>query len=370
MKKNLFLLGLAVAAMTSCTNDEVVEMKQPTQKTIGFETFVNKTTRGIGAVDGTNLTNFWVLADYGTDVNSLTPLYGSPEKVYLENSVWKNATTKYWTNNVYNFAAYADDNTSNSAPSYVTLNQGTLQISNYTLDYALTDVANNNAIVYPSVCNQKDIVADVVTIQGQMNYSDKVGFTLEHLLSKVNFTVFNNGDYPMSITALKISGIQNKGNISIADATDLSDGPTWTLPATGEQEIITIYPIKSYGYNEDDHIANDNNVVSADFLVLPQDLTNVTVEILAKFHDPNNLDDVIDQKDFTGTNKLSLSVEGHEQWIPGYFYNYTISLPAAGKKIEFDLDGVTDWKPANPDSNDETTNVPIELNPNSNGSTN
>ena len=31
MKNNVFLLGLAVAAMTSCTNDEVVEMKQPTQ---------------------------------------------------------------------------------------------------------------------------------------------------------------------------------------------------------------------------------------------------------------------------------------------------------------------------------------------------
>ena len=231
MKKILFLLGLAVAAMTSCTNDEVVDVMQPTQKTIGFETFVNKTTRAFGTVDGTSLTNFWVLANYGTNANSLTSLYDSSEKVYLDGSVWKNNTVKYWTNNVYNFAAYADDNTSDSAPRYVKLNQGALQISDYTLAYALTDAANNDAIVYPSVCNQKDIVADVVTIQGAMNYNSKVNFTLEHLLSKVRFTVVNNSSYPMSISALKISGINNKGSISIVQSTELSAGPTWTLPA-------------------------------------------------------------------------------------------------------------------------------------------
>ncbi|MBQ8241046.1 MAG: fimbrillin family protein [Bacteroides sp.] len=367
MKKNLFLLGLAVAAMTSCTNDEVVEMKQPTQKTIGFETFVNKTTRAIGAVDGTNLKNFWVLANYGTAASSFASLYDDPEEVYLEGSVWKNNTVKYWTNNVYNFAAYADDNTSNSAPSYVTLNQGTLQISNYTLDYALTDAANNNAIVYPSVCNQKDIVADVVTIEGEMNYSDKVNFTLEHLLSKVRFTVVNNSNYPMSISALKISGINNKGSISIVESTALSNGPTWTLPAEAERKIITIYPIAASTEN----IAANSTVVSADFLVLPQDLANVIVEIEAQFYDPNSLNDIIDRKDFTSAsgNALRLGVGDYTSWKPGNFYNYTISLPAAGKQIEFDLTDVTGWNPAAGETtnNDGTkTPNPIELNSSAN----
>ena len=50
MKKMLLMLGVAAAAMTSCTNDEVVEMN-PTA-TIQFETFVNKGTRA--TIDVTN----------------------------------------------------------------------------------------------------------------------------------------------------------------------------------------------------------------------------------------------------------------------------------------------------------------------------
>ena len=66
MKKNLFLLGLAVAALTSCTNDEVVEMQQPTQKAIGFETFVNKGTRAITTTDAPAIKK----DENGTDVIS------------------------------------------------------------------------------------------------------------------------------------------------------------------------------------------------------------------------------------------------------------------------------------------------------------
>ena len=373
MKRNLFLLGLAVAAMTSCTNDEVLEQAQPTQKAIGFESFVNKTTRAngvIGSVDKENLKNFWVFANYGTVANSYTDLYDEPEKIYWDetNEVWKSTTTKYWTNNTYNFVAYADENTSTSAPGYVDITTGgALQISNYVLDYTLRDAANNNVLLTPTVSNQKDIIADVVTIQGEMNVAKTVGFTFNHLLSKVKFTVINNSNYPMSISALKINGINIKGSITMNATTDLSVGPTWTLPAESSREIIDIYPIAASSTN----IASAGQVASFEFLVLPQELTGVTAEISADFYDPNSLSDVIDQKIFTTTGEgaLSLNLNEYPNWKPGYFYNYIISLPAAGKEIKFDVTDVEDWTPAagTTTSGSETIITPIELNPNSSG---
>ena len=367
MKKNLFLLGLAVAAMTSCTNDEVVEVNQSTQKVIGFETFVNKTTRGIiGAVDGTNLKNFWVLAQYGEDADNLTPLYDTPEKVTWDDDEdeWGSASTKYWSNNAYYFIAYADENTSDEAPDYVEITDGgALQITDYILDYDLKDDANDVDPLIPTQSSQKDIVADVLMTQGVMNREASVDFTLEHLLSKIKFTVINNGSFPMSITDLKVTPIHRKGSITINHATNLKSAPTWTLPEEDDdQQVIDIYPIEAK--NE---IAVGDQVNSADFLVLPQNLTGVKVEIKAQFYSP--MGDVIDVKDFTDEKALTLSVAQYANWLPGNFYNYTISLPAAGKQIKFNLTGVTGWNPAAGETtnNDGTkTPNPIELNPNPN----
>ena len=43
MKKNVWLLGVAAAALTSCTQSEVLDV--PESKLIGFETHVEKQTR-------------------------------------------------------------------------------------------------------------------------------------------------------------------------------------------------------------------------------------------------------------------------------------------------------------------------------------
>ena len=67
MKKIFLMLGLAVAAMSSCTNDEVIDLNQSNQKAIGFESFVNKGTRAIADVDKSSLKEFYVLGYYGSN---------------------------------------------------------------------------------------------------------------------------------------------------------------------------------------------------------------------------------------------------------------------------------------------------------------
>ena len=64
MKKFLFLGIAATAMFASCTNDVMVEMNP--QNAIGFETFVNKSTR-VTDVTTTNLKAFGVYGWRGTE---------------------------------------------------------------------------------------------------------------------------------------------------------------------------------------------------------------------------------------------------------------------------------------------------------------
>ena len=74
MKKTLWMLGVAVAALTSCTQSEVVEI--PESRVIGFDSFVGKNSRAayliqqpgqMAPTTKDNLYQFWVLGYEGSD---------------------------------------------------------------------------------------------------------------------------------------------------------------------------------------------------------------------------------------------------------------------------------------------------------------
>ena len=93
MKKTLWMLGVAVAALTSCTQSEVLDV--PESKMIGFEPFVGKSTRaaqmiqqaqrsGENAPD--NLYQFWVFGIEGGDV-TLFNATDDEAKVYFKSDL-------------------------------------------------------------------------------------------------------------------------------------------------------------------------------------------------------------------------------------------------------------------------------------------
>lgn len=199
MKKQFLVLGLAVAAMTSCTNDEVLDVQQPVQKAIGFEGFVNKTTR---AVETTNndITKFYAYGYYEqpdktvsgstttTVFNNLTVTKDEDDKwLYDLDSQTDGNQLAYWTNNKYWFAGIAKGNTDvnltgvsfaevSTTVDDETTKEGKLTISDYTV-------------------GEDDIVAGVVDIDNSGNNpvaNDAVNMTFSHLLTKVKFTVHNN----------------------------------------------------------------------------------------------------------------------------------------------------------------------------------
>ena len=72
MKRSLILLGAVTATLASCSKSEVVDVND--SQAIGFETFVNKSTRAVTNDEGTvtnKLLDFYVYG--GSNESHLTP---------------------------------------------------------------------------------------------------------------------------------------------------------------------------------------------------------------------------------------------------------------------------------------------------------
>ena len=96
MKKSFFVLGVAVAALASCTNEEVVDM--PQSRAIQFGTFVNHSTRSsVTETTEQNLQKFFVFGNYD---DSWTSVYTNVQvdggTVGAEGTVWNPTQTAYW----------------------------------------------------------------------------------------------------------------------------------------------------------------------------------------------------------------------------------------------------------------------------------
>ena len=93
------MLGVAVAALASCTNEEVVDM--PQSRAIQFGTFVNHSTRSVVTeTTKDNLNKFFVFGNYGE--GTWTPVYTNVEVNGGEvgyQSVWKPSLDAYWESN-------------------------------------------------------------------------------------------------------------------------------------------------------------------------------------------------------------------------------------------------------------------------------
>ena len=346
MKKSFLMLGLAVAAMSSCTNDEVIDLNQSNQKAIGFESFVNKGTRTISETTAPSvnagLKKFYVDAYYLDKTTSTPmPVFTALEvKDTLDGSgtIWwgyNPAQVKYWTANDYYFAAYAQGDDAD-APSGVKVQNKTLTITDWQLDYTL-------AAGTKTTSNEVDLVADFKKETGSLSRTDKVDFTLKHLLSKVKFTIKNTDTKGLD---LKISDLVINGVKYIGDFTaDLSSADTWTLSSScwnlNNSTLSNFIPIPKSTVN-----LAVNAVAESDVLyVMPQSLADITFSITAEFYDGG---DLVYVKKFASTAdegilKGSVSTSGHTSWEPGNYYNYIISLPSSAAPIEFGGVSVPTW---------------------------
>ncbi|MBM6864548.1 fimbrillin family protein [Bacteroides caecigallinarum] len=344
MKKNLILMGAAIAALSSCTQSEVLDV--PESKAIRFSSFVDKPTRTVTEV--TNLTNFYVFGNFGTDDS-----YGNT--AYNNES---NAQTYYWaaTGNKYRFGAYANgENGKLTSTTQVSFSptagtDGTLTFTNYA----------------PQENEGKDLVAAIpttYTVKGNENGETKVDLTFKHLLSQVKFT-FKTTDadtYTLKIHDIKID------NNAISKANCTFDGTNIAWATEGVEK-------NGYTYDEIADIAvataldgeNAPYQGSSVEMVIPQSGTN---NIKVTFSATVSGGGFAESK--TGNFEANLdyavgSVTGTtaNTWTPGYRYNYIATINAdqidetlETKKINFTAT-VEKWNDANETDKGELNKQP------------
>lgn len=316
MKKSFLMLGLAVAAMTSCTNDEVVEVNQ--SNLIKFESFVNKGTRAVTETTDANFAKFYVFGYYGTtNVFDNVAVTKSNSSTTDGKYIWETSTTdqKEWTANTYQFGAYATKNTSDELENGVSFANGQLTFT----DYEAKDA--------------DDLVAAVAEVNNASLTNPYVDLTFKHLLSKVKFTFKNVGvqdkDYTMEVSNIVVNGILPQGTCTYS-----TNGASWQAGGTASTDGLSYVGTTT-------NISKDSSYESEEHHIIPQTLASITATFTVKFYDGDNA--LVDEITYSG---ISLDGDGQtsviSKWESGYIYNYTANLPADPAVIKFTA-SVEEW---------------------------
>ena len=303
MKKSLFVLGVAVAALTGCSQSEVTDIAESSANS---KAFVGNPTKSATVVDNNNIQSFYVYA-YENDNALLTN-----ENVYLQNGLWAYDNIKVWNNgSTYAFAAYSNGGTAKGVGSLENVsydkNAGELKISSYT--------ANGD----------DDLLASIST--ETLTNNVPVAFTFKHVLSMVKFTVKSGlgNDKELMINSLTVEAnkVQNNGDLTYSTA-----ATNWELAQSGQ----TYASLSAAGLN-----ATTETPAEAEFTVLPQTVSGgFTVTINATITPEGG--EAID-KTFTAT-----IIEDNAKWDEGNRYNYIATIKATDMDIiEFDAPQVDDW---------------------------
>ena len=330
MKRSLFMLGVAVAALSGCSQSEILEVAEG--RAIGFSSFVNNNTRaGITEIAGTNDLKEYYVYGYHTDN---IPVFENV-KVTADGTEY----TAYWEQGkTYNFAAYSDGNSKIDSDISFSSTEDKLTISNYTPD------------------NSKDLVA---AIAEELTCSDpstqgKVALTFKHLLTQVKFT-FTNTDsrsYTMKISDIQIANAIKKAKVEFT-GTGSTAVPVWSGSPTGSG-------VSAYEFDDLNDIAEDGTH-ETECLVIPQSNENLQVTFTATFWDnASSEEDPIRTGKFVASLKYDNleSVVGTEanKWTAGFRYNYTATVNASQIEdtqnptelypIEFEVKAVEGWNDA------------------------
>lgn len=325
MKTNLFLLGMAVAAFSSCTNEEVTDVAQ--NRAIKFNQFVENNTREVTELDNNNqLNSFYVFGRFGNAADNYdTQIFNNESQ----------SAQYYWqAGKFYSFGAYAngDEGQLTSGVSFKA-SEGQLTFTNYTPD------------------DTKDLVAAVTKMQCNSDASQQeaVDLTFKHMLSQVKFT-FNTTDgeeYQIEISKLKINAVKTStGNIALSESNKVTIN--WEN-TSATKEDYDMYPVIS-------DVANENKTASSESkLVIPQDRTDLLKVTFTASITGAGLNEKADFEATLAVDENFAGISEANTWMPGYRYNYTATIngdnikPDLGQqKIKFTV-SVDPWKDATSD---------------------
>lgn len=318
MKKSLFMLGVAVAALASCTQSEVLDIAE--SNVIKFDNaFVGKPTRAVTApeLNNTKINDIYVFADKGN-----ASVFGNNNwHVYrVAGQEWGyDGKLVPWENGNYTFIAYAGKELSTEAMAtdnkveYNSSVVNSLKFTNITIDNT-----NQYDLLYSKAIERN--------ITGSSDDKSEIQFIFNHLLSMVQFTL-NSGfgkDVTLTISDFKFYGVKTKETFT---GDNNGDG-AWT--STSTRNAVSSNPFTAATNPADvaqyDPI-NPKSVVNSWF-VIPQD--------------NSDNDDPVEMVQFKvvaydGTNteeKVITAKLPKITWVKGYRYNYILNIDPTAMGIE------------------------------------
>ncbi len=260
--KTKFLFWAVVAAMTvtGCSQNEVLETRPDTNRTIGFGVYTGTQTKGLVTDNSTNdgttanglkvaSKGFGILA-YQTTGNYST---GESKGTFMDNvhttwnatggsgsGGWEYSPLKFWPGNStdkLSFFAYA--------PYASTPGANGITLTNATN-------STDPSLTFESQTNQKDMVDLVVSTakkdQQQTTASGKVTFDFKHVLTRVTMKAKTDKSISSNAeTKVYITGISLKHTTKLAgEATINMNNATWalpTLPGEASKYLSSPYPL-------------------------------------------------------------------------------------------------------------------------------
>lgn len=342
MKRGLFMLGVAVAALSGCSQSEILEVAEG--RAIGFSSFVNNNTRAVDEVTKDNLSQYYVFGKYqGDEVSDWSGQAFNNEL---------NTTLYYWQPGMtYRFGAYADGNGGKIASS----GEGA------TVSF---DAANSKLTFTNYTPDDKDLVAAVTGDETADTYitspETKVQLNFKHLLSQVKLTFTSTAAATYKLT---ISDVRIEEAVSTCTGEYTTTGVTWNTDGTTTKN--------GYDY---DFFGTEDRVISSEVsqyqskLVIPQSGTEqLYVYFTATIKGEKPSGSTISTKDFKATlgHAVADGDSDNNKWQPSYCYNYIANVEIKDivdnkndlVEIKFDVKGVEEWKPveAGTVSNEEVT---------------
>lgn len=332
MKKSMFMLGVAVAALASCTQNEVVDIAE--SNVIKFDNaFVGNATKATAPeITKGNISDIYVFAQNaaseagpGVDVFENKHVYKTTagEWSYDDLVEWDNATSTY-----YKFAAYAGKELTTDNVSF-DWTSGLLSFQNLTIDGD----------------NQYDLLANSAAVTDQTTGGrPKIQFTLNHLLSMVQFTLKSGfGETcKVKIEEFKFYGLKTQGGCSFSSS--------WTWTPSGDDAAIGVDKFVGAGGEAKAVAASSTESTATDvvesWVVIPQAIQGSGVS------DPKQMVSfkatVFDGDVQLAQKTLTASLPAIT-WQPGYRYNYIFTIDIdimdlADDYITFEAPQVTDWK--------------------------
>lgn len=218
--KKIFFAVLALAGLAACSTDEVVS--RPQGAAIGFDSFVNNTTRVATDLTSANLANFGVYGSVVNRSNQQGMIFTNQKVTGSKDNGYSYSPVQYWIADAsYDFVAFAPYQTGDDATwTYAPAGKKDAYNGELSFDNAAAE-------------GEQDLLfASNARTTGTLDATpEKVGFTFGHLLSKVAFkftNMFTDGNITLNVYDVKVTNAAAKGTIAVAD------GATETWNATGD----------------------------------------------------------------------------------------------------------------------------------------